>query len=326
MGVSTQNTITLHHGTPKHTRLRLVGILFWVVFWMAGLVACSDTGTEKQPEIPKQETQPFVIGLIPERNIFEQLQKYEPLAKYLSKKMGINVELKVLARYGNVIDNFQTSKMDGAFFGSFTYALAHAKLGVEPLARPEDTDGHSTYFGVLFARTDSGITNAEDMKGKVFAFVDKATTAGYLLPMAYFKSHGIADYKTYFKETYFAGTHENAIHDVLTRMADVGAAKNTVYRYLSNIESNVRKDLVILERSPDVPENGLAVRPDLDPSIKGKLKESLTSMHEDPEGITALETFGARRFIETTDRDYENVYRYARQAGMDLATYDYLND
>ena len=49
------------------------------------------------------------------------------------------------------------------------------------------------------------------MKGKTFAFVDKATTAGHLLPLAYFKAHGIQDYKTYFKETYFAGTHENAI-------------------------------------------------------------------------------------------------------------------
>ena len=109
-------------------------------------------------------------------------------------------------------------------------------------------------------------------------------------------------------------------------MADVGAAKNTVYYYLSNIESKVRNDLVALERSPDVPENGLAVRPDLAPSIKHKLKASLTSMHEDPDGIKVLETFGAKRFIETTDKDYENVYRYAGQVGLDLATYDYLND
>jgi len=292
---------------------------------MAGLVACSETGTEQQ-EIPRQDNQTLIIGLIPERNIFEQLERYEPLAKYLSKKMGINIELKVLARYGNVIDNFQASKMDGAFFGSFTYTLAHAKLGVEPLARPEATDGRSTYFGVLFTRKDSGITNADDMKGKVFAFVDKATTAGYLLPLAYFKTHGIADYRTYFKQTYFAGTHENAIHDVLTGIADVGAAKNTVYEYLSNIESNVRNNLVILERSPEVPENGLAVRPDLAPSIKDKLKASLTSMHEDPYGIKVLESFGAKRFIDTTDRDYENVYRYAGQIGLDLATYDYIND
>ncbi len=100
--------------------------------------------------------------------------------------------------------------MDGAFFGSFTYTLAHAKLGVEAIARPESFDGVSTYHGLIFARKGGHIKGVEDMKGKIFVFVDKATTAGYLLPLSYFKNHGIENYKTYFKETYFAGTHEDA--------------------------------------------------------------------------------------------------------------------
>ena len=55
------------------------------------------------------------------------------------------------------------------------------------------------------------------MKGKTFAFVDKATTAGYLLPLAYFKHNGINDYNKFFKKTYFTGTHEDAIYDVLNK-------------------------------------------------------------------------------------------------------------
>jgi phosphonate transport system substrate-binding protein len=288
------------------------------------MIDCSEaqTGTETTG----QERKSFVIGLIPERNIFEQLKRYEPLANYLSKKIGMYIELKVLTRYGNIIDNFVSLNMDGAFFGSFTYALAHAKLGVEPLARPETVDGRSTYYGVLFVRKDSGIKNARDMERKTFAFVDKATTAGYLLPLAYFKAHGIADYKTYCEKTYFAGTHQNAIHDVLDKIADIGAAKNTVYYYLANIESKVRNELVVLERSPDVPENGLAVRRDLEDSIKHKLKDSLINMHNDSDGKNALTAFGAKKFIETTDAEYASVYRYAQQIGLNLETYDYMND
>ena len=160
------------------------------------------------------------------------MERYEPLAGYLSKKIGVKIKLKVLPRYGNIINNFVSGGMDAAFFGSFTYALAHAKLGVEVLARPENGEGISSYHGIIIVRKDSHIETAEDMRGKRFAFVDKATTAGYLLPLAYFKKHGIGNYRSYFKETYFAGTHEDAIYDVLNKKTDIGAAKNTVFERL----------------------------------------------------------------------------------------------
>ncbi len=164
------------------------------------------------------------------------------------------------------------------------------------------------------------------MQGKSFAFVDKATTAGYLLPLAYFKEHGIADYKTLVKETYFAGTHQDAIYDVLNKKADIGAAKNTMFYRLAAVDSRITEELVILARSPDVPENGLAVRKDLDDAIKHKLKETLINMHTDPEGINVLKKFGAKRFIKTSNDDYASVYEYAQEIGLNLHTYDYINE
>src|SRR5512139_1139739 len=220
---------------------------------------------KEPPSAPKGAQRPkLVIGLLPERNIFKQLERYEPLARYLSSRTGTKVELKILPRYGNIIDNFQSSGLDGAFFGSFTYSLAHAKLGVEVIVRPLAPDNTSTYHGLIFVRKDSGIRNARDMKGKRFAFVDKATTAGYLLPLGYFHANGITEYKKYLKEAYFAGTHEDAIYDVLDKKADIAAVKNTVYDRVAQTDKRVARDLIIIETSPEVPENGLAVRSDLD--------------------------------------------------------------
>jgi phosphonate transport system substrate-binding protein len=267
----------------------------------------------------------LLIGLIPEQNIFRQIERYEPIASYLSNKIGAKVGLTVLPRYGNIIDNFVSTGLDGAFLGSFTYALAHAKLGVEVLARPELPDGRSTYCGLIFARKDSGIRSAESMRGKRFAFVDRATTAGYLLPLEYFAEQG-EDFKKLLGEAYFAGTHEAAIRDVLDGKADAGAAKNTVFDRLAAGDARIRTDLAILARSREVPENGLAVRKGLDPASKRKLAEALLAMHLDPAGREILAAFGARRFIATTDEDYRPVYDYARHVGLDLATYDYLND
>jgi len=269
--------------------------------------------------------QVLLIGLIPEQNIFRQIERYEPIADHLSGKIGAKVRLTVLPRYGNVVENFVSMGLDGAFFGSFTYALAHTKLGVEVLARPENPDGTSTYHGLIFVRKDSGIRSAESMRGKRFAFVDRATTAGYLLPLEYFAENG-KDYRTFLGEAYFAGTHEAAIRDVLDGQADAGAAKNTVFDRLAAGDPRIRTDLVILARSREVPENGLAVRKELDPVLKRRLADALLAMHLDPAGREILEAFGARRFAGTTDADYRPVYEYARYVGLDLSTYDYMND
>ena len=300
-----------------------------ICLYLAIFIGCSDTQRENNPATTPQtsEARPSItLGLIPERNIFTQLDRYEPLADYLSQKIGANIRLKVLIRYGNIIDNFVSAGLDGAFFGSFTYVLAHAKLGVEPLARPETVEGVSTYYGMILVRKDGGIKTAKDMKGKVFAFVDRATTAGYLLPLAYFEENGIADYHKFLGETYFAGTHEAAIYDVLNKRADICAAKNTVFDRLAAKDKRLTAELLVLARSPDVPENGLAIRKDLGGMLANELKESLLSMDRDPEGVEVLKKFGARKFIETTNDDYASVYKYVRQIGLNLFTYNYRNE
>ena len=306
----------------------MIKFLISLCLCIAISTSCTNNAPPPSPRVKKEGLPEkfLLIGLIPEHNLFRQVERHDPLAHYLSKKIGMKVKLKVLSRYGNIIDNFVSESMDGAFFGSFTYALAHAKLKVNVLARPQMLNGESTYYGLIFVRKDSGIHTAAEMQGKVFAFVDKATTAGYLLPLAYFKKNGIENYKTHFRETYFAGTHEDVIYDILNQKADIGAAKSTVYKRLTQTDSRLVQELVVVDRSPDVPENGLAVRQDLDDTLKKKLKEALLTMHTDREGQGLLEKFGAQKFIETSDQDYVPVYRYAREINLMLTTYDYRNE
>ncbi len=297
--------------------------LYMCIFIISGCTEAERTSKGEAEEPARGIT--ITIGLIPERNIFDQFDRYEPLAQYLSEKAGIDIKLKVLTRYGNIIDNFRSSELDGAFFGSFTYALAHSMLGVEVLARPLLTNGKSTYSGLIFARKGSGVKTVNDFEGMTFAFVDKATTAGYLAPLAYFKKMGIRDYKSYFKETYFAGTHQDAIYDVLNKKADIGAAKNTVYERLASVDEKIQKELFILEESLGVPTNGLAVKKDLAATVKTRLKKALLNMHNEPDGRKVLKNFGALKFIETVHEDYGNIYNYyLKQIDPDYVLQDFL--
>lgn len=294
------------------------------VFLCLGLAACSKPAAPP-PERQVKEDNFLLIGLVPEQNIFKQADRFQLIADYLSVKIGVRVKLVVLPSYGDIIGNFTTGGMDGAFLGSLTYALAHKKLGVEVMVRAENPDGASTYRGVIFSRKDSGIRNARDMRGKVFAFVGKASAAGYLLPLDFFRKIGIGDYNRYLKEAYFAGTHEDSIYDVLDRKADAGAAKSSVFERMAAADPRITDELHIIADSPDFPESCLAVRKDLDAVMKNKLREALLDMNNDPAGKVVLEKFGARRFLATTDGDYRPLYKYMQELGINLSTYDYAD-
>ncbi len=304
---------------------RINRIFFSCCICIIFIFGCGEPAKEPKPEKVKYKTT-LNVGLIPEHDIFHQLKRYEPLADYLSKKIQANINLIILTRYGNIVDNFVSGGLDAAFFGSFTYTLAHSKLGVEVIARPENSHGVSEYYGMIFVRKDGGIRSIKDMKGKILAFVDKATTAGYLFPVAYFKKNGVKDYKTFFKETYFTGTHEDAINDVLNGRAHVGAAKNTVFLRVADKNPRINNELDIIAESSKVPENGLAVRKDLDESLKKKIRGTLLNMDKESDGIQVLNDFGVQRFIETTDIDYINVYKLLNHIGIKLSTYEYLNE
>lgn len=269
--------------------------------------------------------QKLLIGILPEMNVFKQKQRFQLLGEHLTKKTGVTVEFTILSRYGNIIDSFTSEKMDGAFFGSFTGALAIRKLGVVPLARPVNPDGTSTYHGYLFVRKDSGIKGVKEMKGKTMVYVDKTTSAGYLFPLAYLKENGVKDPEHFFGTTFFSGSHDAAISAVLNRKADVGAAKHSIYEKMRKNGPRLDRELTVLAESARMPSNGLCVRKDLDEVLKKKLTNILLNLHRESDGKRVLQQFGALRFIETTAADYQPVFDMAAKAGIDTKSYDSRN-
>ena len=158
------------------------------------------------------------------------------------------------------------------------------------------------------------------------AFVEKATTAGYIFPLAYLRENGITDIDHFFSDYFFAGSHDAAIKAVLNGEADLGAAKHSMYDRVRLEDPRVDRELAIIAQSPDVPSNGLCVRKGLDEKLKQKLKQALLGIQGDPEGEPVLKKFGAIKFIETSAGDYRPVFDIVKRAGIDISTYQYRNE
>ena len=79
--------------------------------------------------------------------------------------------------------------------------------------------------------------------------------------------------------------------------------------------------MVVLAESREVPSNGMAVKKNMDPFIKARLKELLLNMHKTKEGIETLKGFEAKKFIQTTDQDYIPLYQMIEDLGIDMQSY-----
>jgi phosphonate transport system substrate-binding protein len=258
----------------------------------------------------------FLIGLIPEENIFRAIQKHRPLETYLSAKLGVKVKFTILSRYGDIAERFIARDMDGAFFGIYTSALAMEKLNVEPIVRSVNLNGSTTAKGVLFARRDSGIKTLDDMEDTHAAFVDRATATGYIFAIAYLNEHGIDDPDKFFAEYSFTGSHESSIFAVLDGRSDIGAAKSRVLERLISKDPIVKDELYIITESPELPDNTLMIRKDIDPELKRKFKETLLKLDRTPQGLNILETLGIKNFIDASAEDFSEVNDLASKAGL----------
>ena len=276
---------------------------------------------EDETQVQSDAAMTLRLLLVPEKNTFEQRRRYKYITDYLSRKMEMNVRVEMMENYGDISVAFQHGRADAGFFGSFSYVLTHAKAGIEPIVRPVWLDGSSTYRGYIFVRKDSGIETVKDMKNKSLVLVDKATTAGYIFQRFYFKYYGITNMENYFSRISFARSHDASAWAVYTGEADIGGAKNHIFNSFKEEYPDFNEQMVVLAESPEVPSNGLAVRKDLNPALKMRLKMLLLSLQESTAGQEVLNNFGALKFVETTDNDYGALYKMIKELGIDLYNY-----
>lgn len=258
----------------------------------------------------------LLFGIEPEHNIFDQVEKYRVLASYLSDQLKVEVRLTITSRYGELVDRFKSLHLDGAFLSSYTTAVAMGELYLVPLASLEGDESGPMSRGYVIVRSDSGISDVTDLRGKKAVFVDPATTEGYVFARAYFRQHGVEDFDSFFSNLDFSGSHASAIYAVLDGRADVGAAKNKIFNQLINRDPSIKSELRVMAESPPVPETTLCVRSDLDPVLLEKLRDSLLKMDKTVEGRRVLRQLKASRFIPSDPASFSQVFKMIEDAGL----------
>ena len=282
----------------------LVALLLGVLIWLAYSPRSSDTGEETGDGQSGPAKPALRIGLIPERDIFEQNTRYKALAEYVSGRLGRPVELVTLNTYEAALQDLAEGRIEGAFLGSFVAVLAMNRLGAQVTVKPESADGTSTYHGVMFVREDSPVTKLEDLAGKSVGTVP-TTTAGHVFPGCVIMRLGLWNTPNE-PRIVRVGTHDDVVEMVIEGRVDVGAVKNLRLEAVTAAHPEWR--IRILAEGHSVPNNALLLRRDVPADLMEEISQILLTMDGDPDGRQTLTIMGIKRFLPCKAQDYAAVY------------------
>ena len=282
----------------------LVVLAVGVATWLSRLPRGEDPEGPGRPSAQAEPAAALRIGLIPERDIFAQRERYRALADYLAARLDRPVELVTNNTYEGVLDDFASDRVDAAFLGSLVAVLAMDRHGAQVLLKPELPGGVTTYRGVMLVGADSAIRSVDDLAGHSIAMV-KATTAGDLFAVFEMTRRGLLSSATP-PQIVWVGTHDAVMQEVAAGRADAGSAKNL--RLDAFEAENPDQRFRRLAISEAVPNNALVLRAEAADEIGPLLADVMLRMDDDPEGRRTLAAFGAVRFVPCGAEEYEAIY------------------
>ena len=263
----------------------------------------------------------LVMAFVPSGESQTILQSGNQVAHLLEVATGYRFESFVATSYAGVIEAMGAGRADIGWLNTFSYVIAHQKYGVE-VRLVTVRFGLPYYRAEIIAQSASGINSLADLKGKRFAFVDPASTSGYLFPLAGLKKAGY-DPAKFFGQTVFAGSHNNVVLAVYQGRAEAGAVFEDARASVQKTLPDVMQKLKVVWKSDPIPNDTVSFRKDLPADVKDRVSTALLRFSQDPVGLEALKSLYEIEALA----DYQLlVSKYKVKASSLDAFYDPVRD
>jgi phosphonate transport system substrate-binding protein len=248
------------------------------------------------------------LVLTPSQKPTDLLATGEEFGQVLGKLVGIPVRVTVASDYAAVIEALRNHTADLAFVHPGGYVLASREAKAVIVVK-NLWHGKSTFTSRIYVRRESGIKTVEDLRGKTMAFVDPASSSGYIYPMVLLIQRGLVtnrDPKSFFKEVVFSGAHDASMRALLNGHVDAIASFDMAReQYLKDPAE--RERLVVVAETPAIPEAGIAARDGLDPATFARVRGALLQIRAPAHAALLKRLYEIDGFEIAEDREYDPV-------------------
>jgi phosphonate transport system substrate-binding protein len=248
------------------------------------------------------------LVLTPSQKPTDLLATGEEFGKVLGGLVGLPVRVTVASDYAAVIEALRNRTADLAFVHPGGYVLASREAKAMIVAK-NLWHGKSSFTSRIYVRRNSGVAALEDLRGKTIAFIDPASSSGYIYPMVLLIERGLVknrDPKTFFREVVFAGSHDAGMRALLNGHVDALASFDMAReQYLTDPAE--RERIVYVAETPSIPEAGIAARGGLDPAVFAKVRAALLQIRAPAHAALLKRLYEIDGFAPADDRDYDPV-------------------
>lgn len=271
------------------------------------------------------KSRPIIICLTPSVDAGKVTNSAELLVSFLQKETGLHFSSNIPSNFIAVVEAFGSDRADIAAMNTFGYILLHKKYGATAALKVVRRDGELTYRGQFVARANSGIDSLQDIAGKTIAYVDAASTSGYILPKALLQKRNIKP-----STEVFGMKHDNVITMVYQGQVDVGCTyyspPDKASGEIMDARARVKKQfpdvfdkIKIVAFTEPIPNDPVVFRKDFPPILRELVLKALLKFQSTPEGKKALfDIYNVEGFIPTTDSDYDKLRTLIERFGGDL--------
>lgn len=290
--------------------------MFMRKFLVVSIGAALFGGTISVPQSLGAAT--LVFTAIPDQDESRLRTRFGAVAKYLSTKLGVDVNYIPVKSYAAAVTAFRNDQVQLAWFGGLSGVRARSLVkGSRALAQGTEDTTFVTYF-IAHASTKLGEQKSfpKAIAGKTFTFGSKGSTSGRLMPEFHIrKFFGKAPNKV-FGRVGFSGDHSRTIALVQSGAYEVGAVNFKGWENEMRAGKIDKSKIKIVWRTPSYPDYQWTIRGDVDKRFgKGftdKVRGSLLSMN-DP---ALLKTFPRSGFIPARNSDYAPIENVGKSIGL----------
>jgi len=224
-----------------------------------------------------QSSQVLKIAVRSKLNPLTTIRAMRPMLSYLSRNLKCRVSLVLFSGYRSIGRYLKEGRVDIAILGPEDLMRIKYQSGAIPLMLVSPNK-QNIQRSIIVTSRKTGIRSIKDLKGKSFAFADRTSLTGCILPRMILLEEGIDPEKD-FTRVYFMSSQEEVFLSLLEGKVDAGALAEHIFYYLSSI-FHISGELYILARSGEIPADILVVRKNMPPGLIAKVKTLLINHPE----------------------------------------------
>ncbi len=251
-----------------------------------------------------RKAEPYLtFGFLPFVSTDLLVKRFEPLADYLSKKLGVEVHFETAHDFATFQRRTVNEKRyDFLLTAPHFYYLAQRQAGYRAVARLNAKES----YAVIVVREESPIVSLRDLCGKKLTTPDRLALMTALIrrtvaAIGCKKGNEVAILPT--------PSHNAALLNAYNRTSDAAGFVSYTLKLAATAVSNSMRVIGRTESTPHIP---ISVAPWVDRKTAVKFTKIILSLEETKEGMAVLKKMERRGFKAATPREYDVMEPYAK--------------